>query len=429
MKDHTYPVDYPIWHPFTQGLTDKAPVHIEKAKGALLYGTEAREYIDGVSSWWVNLHGHCHPVIARAITEQAQKLDQVIFAGFTHTGAMEFARELLEFLPGDMSKIFFSDNGSTSIEVGIKMALQYWYNLGEKKQTIVALEHSYHGDTFGSMSVSQRGAFNRPFSDLLFDVEFISSPGDLNQVDKAKEPDQVLREFQKIAETGKVAAFIYEPLVQGAGGMLMYEPGVLDGLLELCRTHGIIAIADEVMTGFGRTGKFFAGQYLKHNPDIICLSKGITGGVLPMGATATNMRIYDAFLSGDRTKTFFHGHSYTGNALSIAAARASLGLLKNSMPQIQNIEKRHKDFLPTLGALKNVQRARSRGTILAFDVVSNQETSYFNSLRDRLYDGFLNRGVLLRPLGNVVYVMPPYCIEPAQLGKIYEAIIEVVSGL
>lgn len=415
-KDKKY-----IWHPFTQGFTDAPPIHIESASGSKLYSDDGNVYIDAISSWWVNLHGHGHPVIGKAVSEQFQTIDHVLFAGFTHAGAVDFAEELLEMLPGKMSKLFYSDNGSTSVEVAIKMALQFWHNKGIKKQTIIALRNSYHGDTFGSMSVSHRGPFNLAFSEFLFDVEFIKSP--------AEDPEQTLEEFTNIAAKGDVAAFIYEPLIQGAGGMHMYEPATLDTLLQLCRHFDIVPIADEVMTGFGRTGKLFASSYMKATPDIICLSKGITGGVLPLAATVCTQKIYNSFLSTDRSKTFFHGHSYTGNPLSIAAARASLSILKNSLSNIKFIEDNHNDFAKKLSGIPNVENVRCRGTILAFDVITKQKTSYFNSLRDYLYEEFLLKGVLTRPLGNVVYFMPPYCIEQEELNTIYNAAVEVLESL
>ncbi|MDH4261574.1 MAG: adenosylmethionine--8-amino-7-oxononanoate transaminase [Spirochaetia bacterium] len=418
-KDQKY-----IWHPFTQSLVDQPPVNIVRAKDSKLYAENGQEFIDAISSWWVNLHGHAHPVIKKAISDQMEIMDQIIFAGFTHPTAIDFAEELLEFLPGNMAKVFYSDNGSTSVEVAVKMALQYWHNQNIKKQTIIAFHHSYHGDTFGSMSISQRGAFNDPFSDKLFDVEFISSPGELSTETKF-----MIAEFSKITAKGNVAAFIYEPLIQGAGGMLMYEPDVLDQLLNICRSNEVIAIADEVMTGFGRTGKFFASEYMKNTPDIICLSKGITGGILPLGATACTKNIYENFKSNDRSKTFFHGHSYTGNSLSLAAARASLTLLRDSMTNIKFIEENHKRFILKLKTLKNVQNIRSRGTILAFDVDNHQQTSYFNSLRDNLYHQFIDKGVLIRPLGNVIYLMPPYCIDQNELDTIYNAVMDVLSNL
>ena len=428
MTENTDYKSSPVWHPFTQEYIDQPPINIIKAFGAKLYSDNGREYIDAISSWWVNLHGHANPEIASAVSNQMKISDQVIFAGFTHPGAIDFAKEILTLLPGNMAKIFYSDNGSTSVEVAIKMALQYWHNRNINKKKILAFHHSYHGDTFGSMSVSERGAFSHPFQDFLFEVDFISSPGDL-VIPKEENHKNILAEFEKIASKGDVAAFIYEPLIQGAGGMLMYDSGILDSILKICRYYEILCIADEVMTGFGRTGKFFASEYMSHFPDIICLSKGITGGVFALGATACTQNIYDAFLSSDRKKTFFHGHSYTGNPVSISAARASLSLLKNSISNIKFIEENHQNFAKRLEKFKNVQNIRFLGTIFAFDVVSPEDTSYFNQLRNILYKKFLEKGVLIRPLGNVVYLMPPYCISQNELDLVYHAIEEVLSEL
>jgi adenosylmethionine-8-amino-7-oxononanoate aminotransferase len=367
----------------------------------------------------VNLHGHCHPEISAAISNQSKILDQVIFAGFTHPQAVEFSQELVSILPDGLEKIFFSDNGSTAIEVALKMAVQFWSNSNQKKNKIIALEHSYHGDTFGSMSVSERGSFTLPFFDMLFDVIFIPSP--------AIDPEKCVKRLNEIAGQSDIAAFIYEPLVQGAGGMLMYEPDVLNQMLAICKENQILTIADEVMTGFGRTGKYFASLYLKTQPDIICLSKGITGGFLPLAVTVCKNEIYNSFLSSDRKKTFFHGHSYTGNAISIAAARASLKLLKDSNNLIQNISDNHKNFLLKLANIKNIQNPRSTGTILAFDIKTDENSTYFNTVRDKIYEAFLNEGILLRPLGNTVYFLPPYCITQNQLDYVYSKILDICS--
>ncbi|MDH4199931.1 MAG: adenosylmethionine--8-amino-7-oxononanoate transaminase [Spirochaetia bacterium] len=410
-----------IWHPYTQMETDKYPFVITKAEGSLLFSDDDKSFIDAISSWWVNLHGHCHPEIGNAIARQYQSLDQIIFAGFSHPVAIEYAEDLVKILPENIQKIFYSDNGSTAVEVGLKMAVQYWHNKDVPKGKIIALENSYHGDTFGSMSVSQRGQFTLPFQEMLFDVEFLVSP--------AQNAGKCLEALEKHAQDKNTAAFIYEPLVQGAGGMLMYEPEILEQMLEICRRNNVVTIADEVMTGFGRTGKLFASNYCTISPDIICLSKGITGGVLPLAVTACSDKIYNAFLSSDRKKTFFHGHSYTGNALSIAAAKASLELLMNSQIKIDKINNSHQKFLGKLKVLGNVSHTRVRGTVLAFDVVDEENTSYFHPLRDQLNIAFLEAGVLLRPLGNTVYIMPPYCITEEELSYVYQTIEKVITNI
>jgi adenosylmethionine-8-amino-7-oxononanoate aminotransferase len=408
-KDKAY-----IWHPFTQteGL-NLLPV-ITHGKGALLFDENGKEYIDAISSWWVNIHGHANPYIAKKIAKQAKKLEQLIFAGFTHTPAIELSERLIQKLPTDFSKIFFSDNGSTSIEVAIKMAIQYWHNKGLPKTKIIALTNAYHGDTFGAMAVGERGLFNRPFESLFFDVEFI---------DPTK-PDEAKLKFAALAKTNQIAAFIYEPLIQGSGGMIFYEHQLLNELIDISNYHSIICIADEVMTGFYRTGKFLASNYLNYSPDIICLSKGLTGGFLPMGITACKGYIFDAFTSTDKFKTFFHGHSYTANPLSCTAALASLDLIEmpNFETRIRKIEQAHLKFLNQLKKIPKVENPRVLGTILSFEVKNEQNTSYFNNIRYLLYNKFIENGVLLRPLGNTVYIMPPYIITQKQLQKVYDTI-------
>ncbi|MBC8045274.1 MAG: aminotransferase class III-fold pyridoxal phosphate-dependent enzyme, partial [Fimbriimonadaceae bacterium] len=281
--------------------TASEPIHIVRGEGALLFDVNGKSYIDAISSWWTNLHGHAHPYIAQKLFEQAQQLEHVIFAGFTHTPAQQLAQRLIEdHLPKSISKIFYSDNGSTSVEVAIKMAIQYWKNIDTPKKKIIAFLNSYHGDTFGSMSVSERGAFTKPFHDYLFDVEFITPPF-------AGSENESVEQFKKIIADNNIAAFIYEPLVMGAGGMLMYEAEALNNLLQVAKENNIICIADEVMTGFYRTGKMFAGDHCSNKPDIICLSKGLTGGTMALGITACEQFIYDAFYADDKMKTFFHG--------------------------------------------------------------------------------------------------------------------------
>ncbi|MBP7477134.1 MAG: adenosylmethionine--8-amino-7-oxononanoate transaminase [Chitinophagales bacterium] len=410
--------NHPIWHPFTQMKIAAAPIHIDSAKGSLLYTKDGRAIIDAVSSWWVNIHGHAHPHIAEAIAKQAHKLEQVIFAGFTHQPAIDLANKLIEILPPHFSKVFFSDNGSTCVEVAIKMSLQYWDNQDiTHKTNIIAFENAYHGDTFGAMSVGGKSTFNKAFQKHLFKVHHIPLP-------TAENIESVKAEFTKLVEDDSVAAFIFEPLVQGAAGMLMYEAAHLDALLAIAKEHNVICIADEVMTGFGRTGKNFAIECLKNHPDIICLSKGITGGFMPLGVTVCTQYIYDAFYSNDKMKTFFHGHSYTANPLACAAANASMQLLLSDecTKNIARISASHALFAKLISAHPSVQNVRQTGTILAFDIVSSNETSYFNSISTDIYAFFLSHNILLRPLGNVIYILPPYCISDVELNKVYEMI-------
>ncbi|HMG82394.1 MAG TPA: adenosylmethionine--8-amino-7-oxononanoate transaminase [Ferruginibacter sp.] len=412
-KDKNY-----IWHPFTQMKIADTPIHIAQAKGTILYGADGKEYIDAVSSWWVNIHGHSNEYIAASIAQQAKVLEHVIFAGFTHTPAIELAEKLIKILPDNFSKIFYSDNGSTAVEVALKMALQYWHNLGVKTKTkIIALENAYHGDTFGAMSAGARSAFNAAFNPLLFEVFHIPAP-DKNNIDAVK------KQLLAYAADDTVAAFIFEPLIQGSGGMLMHEAKYLDELLTIAQQKNIICIADEVMTGFGRTGKNFAINYLENRPDIICLSKGITGGFMPLGVTACSQKIFDAFYADEMEKTFFHGHSYTANPLACAAANASIDLLlkESCQRQIRMIGDSHKEFANKMDQSDLVKEVRLQGTIIAIELNTLEDTSYFNSIKKEAYKFYLNNGVLLRPLGNVVYIMPPYCITKEELDKVYSVI-------
>jgi len=419
-KDKNY-----IWHPFTQMKIADTPIHILKAKGTILYSSDGKEYIDAVSSWWVNIHGHSNEFIADRIAQQAKVLEHVIFAGFTHTPAIELAEKLIKILPDHFSKIFYSDNGSTAVEVALKMALQYWHNQGIKNKTkIIAFDNAYHGDTFGAMSAGARSAFNAAFNPLLFEVYHIPAP-DKNNIEAVK------KQLQQYAADNTVAAFIFEPLIQGSGGMLMHEAKYLDELLSIAKQKNIICIADEVMTGFGRTGKNFAINYLQNQPDIICLSKGITGGFMPLGVTACSQKIYDAFYADEMEKTFFHGHSYTANPLACAAANASIELLlkESCQQQIKMIGDHHKIFAEEMDRSDLVKEVRLQGTIIAIELNTTEDTSYFNSIKKEAYKFYLNNGVLLRPLGNVVYIMPPYCITKEELNKVYEVIKSSLAHL
>ena len=424
-----------IWHPFTPFKHSPAPIPIVRGEGVYLIDEQGRRYIDAISSWWVNLHGHAHPYIAERIYRQANILEQVIFAGFTHEPAIELAERLLPKLPGDFSKIFYSDNGSTATEVAIKMALQFWWNRAvgsqesgvdsqpKKRKKILAFNDSYHGDTFGSMSVSDRSIFTLAFHDKLFEVVFIDTP--------SRENLPLLKQLIE-KEGDDLAAFIYEPLLQGAGGMKLYEAGLLDELLTTVKKHNIICIADEVMTGFGRTGKLFASAYCKVQPDIICLSKGLTGGTMALGVTAVVSSVVDAFVSDDKLKTFFHGHSFTANPLACTAALASLDLLEQESCEanIENIVRLNTEF--TEGLRKNkhplLKNIRQLGTIVAFEIEQG-ENSYLNSIAAVITEKALQRGVYLRPLGNTVYIMPAYCINRDQLELVYTAIKEIIAEI
>ena len=412
-----------VWHPFTQLKTAPLPIGIVRGEGACFYDDKGKRYIDGIASWWVNIHGHCHPYLSKRISEQLQTLEHAIFSGFTHEPAVQLAERLLKRLPFNQSKIFYSDNGSTAVEVALKMAFQYWSNQSMSKTKIIAFENGYHGDTFGGMSVGARNAFNLPFSKLLFDVIHIPVPV------KGKE-QETKDALKKALKQNDIAAFIFEPMIQGAGGMVMYSGEILSELIEQCRAENIITIADEVMTGFGRTGKFFASDHPEHKPDIICLSKGLTGGVMPLGVTACAQFIYDAFLSDDKMKTFFHGHSYTANPTACSAALASMDLFDEpkAFEDIKRIEEQHGSFLQKIRSHKALIEVRQLGTIIAFEVKTKEQTHYLNSLAETISEFFIERGIILRPLGNVVYILPPYCISNIDLNYIYGAVEEFLDS-
>ena len=403
-----------VWHPYTQMKTAALPIPIVKGEGVYLFTEDGKKFIDAVSSWWVNIHGHSHPYIAEKVFEQLKQLEHVIFAGFTHPQAVTLAENLLSIIPKNQAKIFYSDNGSTAVEVALKMCLQFWANKEEKRTKILAFKNAYHGDTFGAMAVSGRSAFTAPFDSLLFDVEFIDLPN--------KENLEVLK--SKISSLkSDLACFIFEPLVQGASGMLMYEASDLDELLLHCRQENILTIADEVMTGFGRTGKLFASDYLKNKADLMCFSKGLTGGTMPLGITTCKQEIYDAFLSDDKLKTLFHGHSFTANPVACAAANASFDILMKpeTLANIHRIEARHKVFKAQIENNPKLKDVRQTGTIIALEW-DIEGTSYFNNIRDTLYNFFLEKGIILRPLGNILYIMPPYVISDDDLDYIYQNI-------
>ncbi|MBF0352811.1 MAG: adenosylmethionine--8-amino-7-oxononanoate transaminase [SAR324 cluster bacterium] len=410
-----------IWHPFTQQKTSPPPIHIVRGENTLLFDVHGKSYIDAVSSWWVNLHGHANPYIAEKVSRQLTILEHVIFAGFTHTPAVELAERLLSHLP-HQQRLFFTDDGSTAVEVGLKMALQYWRNQGQPRQKVIAFEEAYHGDTFGSMSVSGRNVFTAPFDPLLFEVKFIPLP-------LPGKEQQALDQLNALIKSQDTAVFIFEPLVQGSAGMRMYQADVLDDMVRLCQREEVLTIADEVMTGFGRTGHWFATDTLRHKPDIVCLSKGLTGGTMPMGVTTCNSRIFDAFYSDDKTKTLFHGHSYTANPLACTAGLASLDLLEKPECQerIQEIVRQHQAFVQRIGPHPRIRDIRQQGVILAIEISTESETSYLNTIRDQLYAFFLEKGVLLRPLGNVVYILPPYCITATELDYVYQVIEEALA--
>ncbi len=413
----------PIWHPFTQAALAPPAIRVARGQGAYLHTEDGRAILDAISSWWVNLHGHAHPHIARSLADQAAKLDQVIFAGFTHEPAERLAQKLVAIAPSGLAHVFFSDSGSTAVEVAIKMAVGCWHNRGHPRHRVIALEHAYHGDMFGAMSLGHRGLFNAAYEPMLFDVSYLPFP----QAGDDRPMIDALAALLR-SEPDAFAALIVEPLVLGAGGMKMYAPQVLAELAALARRHDVFLIADEVMTGFFRTGTMFACEQAGVAPDLMCLSKGLTGGVLPMGVTLASSEIYDAFYSKDRGKTFFHSTSYTGNAIACAAALANLEVFEHEpvADRIRAIAEQHGRQLARFRGRSAVKEARQTGTIAALELCVS-DAGYLAPLGTKLNAFYLEKNVLLRPLGNVVYVLPPYCITSAELDRVYEIIEESLA--
>ena len=411
----------PIWHPFTQhGLHEPIP-QIARAEGAALYTTDGRRIIDAISSWWVTTHGHCHPRIMAAIAEQAAKLDQIIFAGYTHEQAEALAAGLLELLPAPLKYVFFSDSGSTSVEVALKMALGYWRNRGEPRHRIIVMESSYHGDTIGGMSVGERGVFNQPYRPLLFDVARLPFPGE-------GAAQATLNALAHLCAQERPAAFIVEPLILGAGGMRIYSATTLREMRAMCAKHDVLFIADEVMTGWGRTGTLLACEQADIVPDILCLSKGITGGAVPLAVTIATGPIFDAHRSANRADMFFHSSSYTANPIACAAANANLAIWREEPVQerIRILSERQAAHLAQLCKLPAVRNPRQIGTITAFELES-PDGDYLSDLAPWLMQHFREHDLLVRPLGNTIYTMPPYCIDEPDLDRVYAGVIEAID--
>ncbi|MDB5702204.1 MAG: adenosylmethionine--8-amino-7-oxononanoate transaminase [Sphingomonadales bacterium] len=410
----------PVWHPFTQhGLNEPIPL-VTHASGAALHTADGRRIIDAISSWWVTTHGHNNPRIMAAIAEQAGKLDQLIFAGWTHEPAETLARSLIEIMPSPLAHVFFSDSGSTAVEVALKMALGFWANRGEPRDRILVMQHSYHGDTIGAMSVGARGVFNQAYSPLLFDVGTVPFPADGREQATL---DALAEQCQQ-----KPAAFIVEPLVLGAGGMLFYRPEILAEMRAICAHHGVLFIADEIMTGWGRTGTLLACEQADIVPDILCLSKGLTGGSLPLAVTLATPEIFEAHRSTDRAKMFFHSSSYTANPIACAAANANMEIWRDEpvLERVADLGRRQQVQLDRLTSHSKISNIRRMGTIAAFDIEDATGT-YLSAIAPRLMAHARERDVLLRPLGNTVYVMPPYCIDDADLGAVYGVVTEFLD--
>jgi adenosylmethionine-8-amino-7-oxononanoate aminotransferase len=402
-----------LWHPYTQMRTAPPPLGIVRGEGVYLYTEDGGRILDGISSWWVNIHGHSHPKLNEALAAQARALEHVVFAGFTHRPAVELAERLLTVLPQGLTRIFYSDNGSTAVEAALKMACQYWRNTGHPERTrFITLKNAYHGDTAAAMSASEDSIFTRPFTPMLFPVTRIDSLESL--------------EAQLTANT---AAVLLEPMLQGAGGMIVWPAEFLAGVRRLCDRFGILLIADEVLTGFGRTGRMFACEHARVTPDIMCLSKALTAGYLPLGVTAATERIYEAFLSEDRAKTFYHGHSYTANPLACAVAVASLDLFQDGgvLQRVHNLESILRARLEPLRSLPCVADVRVIGAVGVVELIPQSQGGYLDNLGPRLAAAFLARGLLLRPLGNVLYFMPPYVITGEEAHWALDQIAAVIS--
>ena len=411
-----------LWHPLTQHKTHSDHIAITQAKGAVLYDENGNEYIDGIASWYTCVYGHCNPYIIEKVRSQLATLDHVVFTGFTHQPAVELSEKLIHILPENQEKLFFSDNGSTAIDVAIKMALQYHFNNNNKKGKIIALENGFHGDTFGAMSVSGLSVYNGPFEEFFIDVSRIPVP-------TAENIDDVKAQFTKLIQEENVAAFVYEPLVQGAAAMQMHEPAHINEILKIAQQHNVVTIADEVMTGFGKTGKNFASDYIETKPDIICLSKALSAGMVPMAITSCSQKIYDAFYADDMKKGFFHGHTYSGNPVACSAAIAGIELLASDEMQenLQRIQRSHEAFNTEIQKHPKVASTRQLGQIFALDL--NIKMERYGNLRDKLFNSFMSKGVCLRPLGNTIYILAPYITTNTQLEQIYQAIRETLNEL
>lgn len=413
-----------VWHPFTQMQTAPQHLPIVSAKDSSLYTVEGERFLDCNSSWWVCTHGHGNEHIQQALVEQFNQLDHVIFAGVTHPKAVELAKRITQLLPQELTKVFFSDDGSTAVEVALKMSFQFWYNKGVEKKRILALEGAYHGDTFGAMSISQRGYFNEPFEHLFFSVDYLPFP-------TLEMEAECLQQAEALFKTGEFAALIVEPLVQGSAGMTMYRPEFLEALSLLAKKHHVLLIFDEIMTGWGRTGKLFSHNYIETTPDIICLSKGLTAGVLPLGLTVATNQIYEAFLAPEKTKALLHGHSFTGNPLACAVACANLDLVEKPafFENINRISAKHEIFIQELKHQFPQHLYRNLGTIAVVEIFEDKEANYFSNIRDRAYEFFLSKNLLIRPLGNIVFLNPPYCTTNEELEEMYAGIREFLNTL
>ncbi|MDH5381974.1 MAG: adenosylmethionine--8-amino-7-oxononanoate transaminase [Cyclobacteriaceae bacterium] len=412
-----------VWHPFSPVKGGFPILPLVKAEGVYLITEDGEKIIDGISSWWVNNLGHSNPEIAEELFKQAKNLSHVIFAGFTHEPAISIAEKILEHLPGQ-SKVFFSDNGSTSVEVALKIVMQFWKNQGQKnKKRIIALEGAYHGDTFGAMAVGERGGFNITFEPYLFDVDFLPFPTEENE-------EKCLAKFEDLLEKKDVAGFIFEPLIQGAAGMRIYSPKILEKLIHKAHEYNVICIADEVFTGFYRTDKLFASDYIEEKPDIFCLSKGLTAGTLPLSLTTVSTQIFESFNNSESEKALYHGHSFTGNPLGCAVALKSFEILNRVETQEshRNLCLRQTLFVEEIKNHPAITKANCLGTVLSIELKTGESSGYYNSIRESIYHFFIEKGILLRPLGNILYFLPAYIITNEQLDYVYSCIKEFLNN-
>jgi len=411
-----------LWHPLKQHQLQPESLAIVKAKGCILTDEQGNEYIDAIASWYTCMYGHCNDYITRQVYKQMQQLDQVMFSDFTHEPAIKLSEALIKILPENQNRIYFNDNGSTAVEAGIKMALQYYFNKDDKRSTFIAFENGFHGDTFGAMSVSGLSVYNGPFEGFLIDVKRIPTPNGSNT-------ETILKQLNKTISNNTIAGFIYEPLIQGAAGMKTHDAHGLNAILKYCKTHNILTIADEVMTGFGKTGTYFASDHIETKPDIICLSKALTAGLIPMAITSCTQDVYDAFLSNDMAKGFFHCHTYSGNPIACAAAIAGIDLLtsKNIQNNIKRIIESHSQFKKRIEHHPKIKTTRHLGVIFALDL--NTKMARYGDLRDKILKFFMDRGVFLRPLGNTIYIQVPYIISDIELQKVYQTIEDVLETI
>lgn len=416
-----------VWHPYTQMLTAAPPIAVRSGDGLYLNTEDGRRLLDGISSWWVNIHGHSHPRLNRALSRQAERLEHVIFAGFSHEPAARLAAELVERCGGQLPRVFYSDDGSTAVEVALKMAYQSWRHRGESQRRLfIALDEAYHGDTVGTMAVGGTALFHQAFSDLLFEVRHVATPASRRAGSRSPDLEQVLAE-----EGQQVAAVIVEPMLQGAGGMLIQPPEFLRQVRQLTADQGIPLIADEIFTGFGRTGRFLACEHAGVVPDLICLSKALTAGYLPLAATLASEEIYQSFLSEDRGKTFFHGHSFTGNALACAVGLESLALFDENrcLDRVGRLEELFAQRLARLEGSERVRSTRYLGGMAALEMAPRGQGGYLDDIGPRLTQAFLDRGILLRPLGDVLYFLPPYIVTDEEAHRVFDAIEEVLREI